>query len=312
MNKIDHTASAPDLTRIDLNLLVVFEALMAERHVGRAAARLHLSQSATSHALGRLREMLADPLFLRHPKGVAPTPRALALAAEVAEALARVRRIVAPPAPFDPATLKRGFAVGATDYAVFVAIAPVLGRLQAAAPGVDLRISPVHQGDFVERFDRGELDLVLGNFPEVPRRLERFDLFEERFVGVVRRGHPRLDAGRLDLETFASLPQALVAFREPRGLVDEALAAQGLSRRVALTVSHFLALPFIIGASDLVGVLAERAASRLAQIAGLSVFELPLETPRWTLHLLRNRQRAEDPALAWLSDFIVEQLRADV
>lgn len=294
-----------DLSRADLNLLVVFEALMRERHVGRAAKRLFLSQSATSHALNRLRDLLGDPLFVRHPKGVEPTARAHALAGPIADALRQVRAIVARQAPFEPATLRRAFKIGATDYAVFVVLAPLIARLQAAAPSLDLRVLPVDQAAVAAAFDRGELDFALGNFPAPPHRIEALPLFEERFVGVVRRGHPALKRGRMDLETFAALPHALVSLRgDPHGRVDEALAPLGLKRRVAATVAHFLALPFLIGASNMVGVLAERAAVRMADTAGLSLFRLPLEVPSWTVHLLRSRQLGDAPEIAWFSDML--------
>ena len=295
-----------DLTRVDLNLLVVFEALMGERHVGRAAARLFLSQSATSHALGRLRELLGDPLFVRHPKGVEPTTRALALAGPVAAALEQVRAIVAPAAPFDPATLRRAFRVAATDHATLVVLAPLLSRLQAEAPGVDLRVLPMDREGVSGAFDRGEVDLAVGHFPEPPHRIETLALFEERFVGVARHGHPALAGGGPDLAAFAALPHALVSLRgDPHGLVDDALAPLGLRRRVAVTVAHFLALPFLVGASDMVGVLAERAALRLAGTVGLALFALPLDVPGFTVHLLCPRQLAQSPEVAWLSGLVL-------
>lgn len=295
-----------DLSRTDLNLLVVFDALMTERHVGRAAARLFLSQSATSHALGRLRELLGDPLFVRHPKGVEPTARARELSEAVADLLGRARAIVAPQSPFSPATLTRTFKIGATDYAVFVVLAPLLARMQAIAPGLDLRILPVDAGRVAEEFDRGDIDFAIGNFTEPPRRIEAVRLFTERFVGVVRRGHPSLVAGGMSLNTFVKTPHALVSLRgDAHGRVDEALEPLGLRRRVAVTVAHFLALPFVIGASDMVGVLAERAAMRMAETAGLSLFRLPIEVPPWDVHLLRARQLADRAEVKWFSDVLV-------
>jgi len=295
-----------DLTRHDLNLLVVFEALLRERHVGRAAERLFLSQSATSHALGRLREMLRDPLFVRHPKGIEPTSRALALAGPIADVLAQLRATLAHGAPFDPRELTRSFAIGATDYAVFVVLAPLLARLQARAPRLDLRVLPVDQASVAAAFDRATLDFAIGNFPDPPHRIEALPLFEERFVGVVRRGHPALKRGRIALETFASTPHALVSLGgDPHGRVDEALAPLGLKRRVAMTVAHFLALPFVIGTTDMIGVLAERAAVRLADTAGLTLFPLPLTMPNWSVHLLRSRQLRDTAEVAWFSELVV-------
>lgn len=294
-----------DLSRADLNLLVLFEALWAERHVGRAAQRMHLSQSATSHALNRLRDLLGDELFVRHPKGVEPTARARELAEPVDRALAQMRAILARPGPFDPAQLRRTFTVGATDYAVFVVLAPLIAHLQQEAPFVDLRIAPIDGGSMAGLLDRGEIDLALGNFPELPVRLEAVALFAERFVGVARRGHPALGRGGISLDDFVRVPHALVSLRgDPHGRMDEALERLGRSRRVAVTVVHFLSLPFVVGASDMIGVLAERAGVRMAETAGLSLFQLPVEVPAWTLHLVRPRQLAEERELAWLFDLI--------
>lgn len=296
------TAKPFDLTKADLNLLAVFEALMVERHVGRAAARLHLSQSATSHALGRLRDLLHDELFVRHPKGIEPTARARALAEPVTEVLARVRSIVAPPRPFDPSTLSRSFAIGATDYAAVAVVAPILATLQAEAPGVELRLLPIDGTSVVGGLDRGDLDLAIGNFPSLPQRVEAIPLFEERFVGVVRRGHPGLTDGRMDLATFVALKHALVSPRgDARGRVDEVLGQLGLERHVAVTVSGFLSLPFMLENSDMVGVLAECISQRLAETAGLHLFDLPVDLAPWTVHLCRLGQLAADPELGWLT-----------
>ncbi len=299
-----------DLTRCDLNLLVVFDALMRERHVGRAAERLFLSQSATSHALGRLRDMLGDPLFVRHPKGVEPTARAKALDAPIAELLAQIRQIVKPPAPFDPAALDRSFTIGATDYAVFVVLAPLLAGLQTLAPRLNLRVLPVDQMSVVSAFDRGVIDFAIGNFPDPPHRLEALPLFDERFVGIARCGHPALEDGKMSFADFAATPHALVSLTgDPHGRVDEALAPLGMTRRVAVTVAHFLALPFVVAASDMVGVLAERAALRMADTAGLTLFALPLAMSPWTVHLLRSRQLAQQPEIAWFSNVLTVSQR---
>src|SRR5262245_1738353 len=129
-----------DLSRADLNLLVLFEAVLEERHVGRAAERLNLTPSAVSHGLGRLRRMLNDPLFLRTPKGVAPTARAAALASPVADVLARVRSVIASAEPFDAATSTRRFTIGAPDGASAVILPPLLEELRRRAPGIDISV----------------------------------------------------------------------------------------------------------------------------------------------------------------------------
>lgn len=190
MHEIDHGSP---LSRVDLNLLRVFAAMWEERHVGRAAQRLALSQSASSHALARLREALGDELFVRHPKGVAPTPRAVALAPAILSTLSQLRAIFTSDAPFDPARLREQVTIGATDYAALVVVSPVLAAIQKSAPGLDVRIVPVDQSTVIDAIDKGMFDLAIGNFPSAPQRFACRVLFEERFVGIVRKGHPRID-----------------------------------------------------------------------------------------------------------------------
>jgi DNA-binding transcriptional LysR family regulator len=289
-----------DLTRIDLNLLVVFEALMRARHVGRAAEQLFLSQSATSHALNRLRELLADPLFIRNPRGVEPTPRARELDEPIAAVLASVRAIVRPSAPFDPAQLRRTFRLAAHDLAVLLVLAPIMPELLATAPGVNLRLHPVNTATVIDELDRGHVDLALVAFGNVPKRLQKIPLYKERFVAVARRNHPKLENGRMSLDAFVSLPHALVSWSgDAHGQVDDALEAQGLSRRIALTVTHFLALPFVIGSSDMICVMPCRAAMQMAETAELTLFPLPVKVDPYTSYIVLPQQLAAQPDMAW-------------
>src|SRR5262249_19748125 len=167
-----------DLRRADLNLLVVFQRLLAERHVGRAAKRLHVTQSAASHALGRLRTMFDDPLSVRHPKGVQPTSRALALAPAIADILERANTLLVSPGGFDP-NLPHTFTIGGTDLAVFTVLNPLIKRLRATAPKVDLRVRSLDGTRVVAAFDRQEIDCALVPFVEAPARIAREPLIEE-------------------------------------------------------------------------------------------------------------------------------------
>ena len=309
MNKID-------LTRFDLNLLVVMDALLAERHVGRAAERLHLSQSATSHALSRLRTTLDDPLFIRNPRGIEPTPLTLELGPPISALLEQVKRIARPRGPFDPASLDRTFTIGATDYAVLTVLTPAISLVQAAAPNVVLRIEPADHESVAHRLDLGELDLAIGSgsFTTTPHRFDVIPLFDERFVGIARRDHPSLrKRGKnvsMSLDEFVKLPHALVSPKgDPRGVVDLALEKAGRTRKVAVTCPNFLGVPFLVGSSDMVAAMAERAALRLAEAAKLCLFELPIQTPTWSVYLGRARGRATEPEIAWLTSIIVSATR---
>jgi DNA-binding transcriptional LysR family regulator len=305
-----------DLTRFDLNLLVVMEALMAERHVGRAAERLHLSQSATSHALSRLRTALDDPLFIRNPKGIEPTPLAIELAPRVATILEEIARVASPRGPFDPRKLKRTFNIGATDYAVVTVMARASAPIHAAAPGVVLHLAPTDRESAVQGLDSGELDLAIGpgTSANLPQRVKRITLFEERFVGIARRGHPNLTkrgkAHAMDLEAFVHSAHVLVSPKgDARGAVDVSLEKLGHRRRIVAMCPNFLAVPFVVGAGDLIAVIAERVAQRLAPAADLVCFELPFEVASWTVNLGFAAARSREPELAWLVDTIVAATR---
>lgn len=291
-----------DLTRVDLNLLVVFEALLVERHVGRAAHRLSLSQSATSHALGRLRALFDDPLFVRHPRGIEPTPRARELDQPVALALAQLRQLLRPTDPFDPATLQRTFTIAAHDYALAVLIPAVAATLQRQAPGVNLRCLSMHPSTVINSLDRGELDCALGGFVGVHAdRVARLPLFTDRFVGVARRGHPSVQDGKMALTDFAGAAHVLMS---PNGAdrdhIDDALAKCGLARRVMMTVPNFLAVATMLMTSDLIGVLPER----LALHATLAVFDLPLALDPIVCNMLALAPLARQNELAWLTTLL--------
>lgn len=301
-----------DLTRFDLNLLVVLEALWAERHVGRAADRLHLSQSATSHALSRLRTAFDDQLFIRNPRGIEPTPLAVELMPRVAAALESVRQVASPRGPFDPGHWQATLSVAATDHAVLTVIAPVLAKIQAAAPGLVLQLRPADMESALRMLDSGDLDIVLGSgsFAQIPQRLDCQLVHKERFVGIARQGHPALvKRGRkrhMELDDFTRLPHILVSPRgDARGAVDIALEALGRSRRVSATCPSFLAVPFMVGASESIAVIAERVALRLQETAQLSLFELPLALPGWEVFVIRARGRANEPALQWMTTMMV-------
>ncbi|VWB26840.1 LysR family transcriptional regulator [Burkholderia lata] len=301
-----------DLTRFDLNLLVVLEALWAERHVGRAAAKLHLSQSATSHALSRLRTAFDDQLFIRNPRGIEPTPLAVELMPQVVAVLESVRLVVSPRGAFDPGRFQGMLSVAATDHAVLTIIGPVLARIQAAAPNAVLKLRPADSESALRMLDSGELDIVLGagSFFQVPQRFECHIVHKERFVGIAHKGHPALvkrgNKLHMDLDDFVRLPHILVSPRgDARGAVDDALEALGRTRKVSTTCPSFLAVPFMVGASESIAVVAERVALRLQDTAQISLFELPLALPTWEVLVIRARGRANEPVVQWITSMMI-------
>ena len=248
-----------DLSRADLNLLTLFEAVLQEGHVGRAAECLHLSPSAVSHGLGRLRRLLDDPVFLRTPKGVVPTARALDLAQPIAEVLAGARRVLATAQPFDPATSTRAFTLGVPDGATSFLL-PLLARLRSEAPGLGLRLRQLLPTPAAEPpgnwdaawagLDARALDLAIGPFAEIPARFAATVLREEDFVIAARPGHPF--ARDPSLDAFCACAHIVTSQTgDPLGFVDMALARQGLSRRVALTVPSFFMALAVAASTDL-------------------------------------------------------------
>jgi DNA-binding transcriptional LysR family regulator len=289
-----------DLRRADLNLLVVFQVLLAERHVGRAAERLALTQSAASHALRRLRDLFGDPLFVRHPKGIEPTARALALAPAIADILSRARSVIASPA-FDP-TLACSFTIATIDLTLPTIIVPLIEHLRRAAPAIDLRVVPLVREHVVAAFDRQDIDMAILNFPDPPKRLARVPVLKDRYVGIARRGHPGLKGKSLTPKAYAALPHLLFSPRgDPKGIVDEPLAQlSGIRRRVVMTIPHISAAPSIVARTDLVAVIAERIARLYAAQHDLMLFDPPVSLPGFTISALTSAARTSDPALQWL------------
>ena len=292
---------------LDLNLLVALDALLETRHVTRASRELGLSQSATSHALARLREAMGDELLVRGAGGLVPTARAEALREPLRAALRAVEDAIEAPEPFDPATASRTFTVVAGDYVQLVLLPPLLARLAREAPGIDLRVAPAAPDEPDPRLAGGQIDMVLS----VPRRgfdaagIRARHLFDERFVCLVREDHPRVGA-TLTMDDYLTLPHALVApGGRPGGIVDTALAAMGKTRRIAVAVPHFLVVPHAIVGSDLVVTLAARAAAAFCRMLPLRVLEPPLELPDFSMTMYWHERAHRDPGHQWLRGVLV-------
>jgi DNA-binding transcriptional LysR family regulator len=310
-----------DLSRVDLNLLVLFRVVLDERHVGRAAARLNLTPSAVSHALGRLRDLLKDPLFLRTPKGVVPTARAMELGQPVAEILARVESVIASSAPFDPATSNRRFVIGAPDAVLASGMTSLLPRIEAKAPHVDIgliHLMPVRRGGSVkepwqgslEMLEKRELDLALLPLHSVPPRFEARRLYAEDFVVAMRKGHAFARAP--SEASFCRSRHLLVSLDgDPVGFVDEMLAKRGLERRVALTVPTFMMALAHLSSSDLIAALPRRLVLRHAAQFGLVFVDLPFKRKSDSIEAIATKAAMRDAGIAWLMQTTVALFAPD-
>ncbi|MFL1463247.1 LysR family transcriptional regulator [Roseococcus sp. DSY-14] len=298
-----------DLSQLDLNLLRVFDAVARERHVTRAAQRLHLSQPAVSNALARLRAALGDELFLRRPGGVEPTAFAQALAAPVAEALDRLAETLAAQAPFDPATARRVFSVGVSEYAEAVLAPRLVARLGAEAPGCLLAFRHADRTNAEALLERGEAAMAVAVLPEPTALYTRIRLLPEGFLTLMRPGHP-LAEGELTLERFLSVPHLLHSPNGSRdGAMDWALEQEGRQRRLGAVVAHLSAVPAILLGTDLVISLSARLAGALAAAHGLLLRDPPVEVRHTRLSLVFHRRFEADQGHAWLRRLILAEAR---
>jgi DNA-binding transcriptional LysR family regulator len=287
----------------DLNLLIVFDAVMQERSVTRAGSRIGLSQPAMSHALNRLRYMLKDELFVRTPEGMVPTPRAELLAQPLRNALSEMQ-LALEPAVFDPAASDRRFALAVNNYAAVVLAPPLVAAVSAAAPAVRLDLRPSGTLDIVDRLDRGDLDLTIGSMDGPGERFAAAPLLEDPFVMVMRRGHP---AGqrKLSAAAFAAVPHLEISSsREDTGFIDRWLAERGLARRIALRAPYLSAAPILVQ-SDLVATLSQRIAQEFVRHHPLQLHKPPYDSPRVRTVMVWHRRLDRHPAHRWLRDVIL-------
>lgn len=290
-----------NLATIDLNLLVAFEALFVERSVTVAAQRLHLGQPAMSAALGRLRTLFKDELFIRIGKEMQPTSKALEIAPGIIAALQQIRQTLETSQVFDCVSSGRCFTLGSSDYTSYVVIPHLLKFCQNQAPGLDLRLIGYEKDSVGELLEQGVIDVALGVFPHPPQQTNCIALFQEHFVGIARLGHPAIINGAIALETYALLPHALVTLRrDASGEIDKALARHHLQRRIVVTTPHMLALPALISTTELVTALPHRIAARLGSWHHLELFKLPVELETWTVSMLWSRLADKDTANRWL------------
>lgn len=299
-----------DLSRTDLNLLVLFQAVFEEGHVGRAARRLNLTASAVSHGLGRLRVLLKDPLFLRTPKGVVPTERAAQLGPPIADILARLRQVVSAAEPFDPAKSRRTFTIGAPDAVMAVMLPPLLPALCRAAPNVDIRMHqllPPHGSRTNEsawapalaQLDARAVDIAIAPMKNVPARFVQQALYEEDFVIASRAGHPYTKSPSLD--NFCKMQHLLVSLTgEGHGFVDDLLAQRGVARRVTLTVPNFMLALGLLGETDFIAALPRHLVAMHATQFKLASTEPPMPLRSDPLCAVASKAAMMDAGVAWL------------
>jgi DNA-binding transcriptional LysR family regulator len=288
---------------LDLNLLLVFDAVLRERSVVRAADALALSQPAVSHALNRLRHALQDKLFVRTPSGMMPTPRAEELALPVRKALDDLQLAVEGNS-FDPASADRRFTIAVNNYAAMVAVGPIVAAVRAQAPKVRLSLVPSGTLNLIDKLDRGELDLAIAARTLEGERFASRLLIEDRFVAVLRGGHPALSK-RLTIAALAELKHlAISSSGENLDFLDTFLQARKSVRSIASDVPY-LSAGAVLVQSNLVAILGRKLAVEFRRAFPVEFRDLPFEAPKLQSVINWHRRFDDLPAHRWLRDTII-------
>jgi DNA-binding transcriptional LysR family regulator len=316
--------------RTDLNLLKVFDAVYEERNLVLAGKRLNLTQSAVSHALGRLRELVGDELFMRTGKGMVPTGRAAAMAPALRDSLRRIEATLGGER-FEPQESTRRFVIAANDHLTAVIVAPLSRQLQQVAPGVDLVIRPSTRLDLAEQIDLGRIDLAIGIFAQVPNRLNTRKLMSQGEAILMRRGHPAARR-KLTVRDMAKYPLLTVSvggqeegavggFILERGLarqsemfdrqaLEEALQREQEVSRGRVTVPHSLAIPELLRDTDMLSIVPASLAVALVKSSDLLRREVPYRAEKSTIRAVWHGRDEHDAGHVWLREMVAKTAQA--
>jgi DNA-binding transcriptional LysR family regulator len=267
-----------DIRKVDLNLLVVFDVLLRLQSVTRTAEELGMSQPAMSLALNKLRSAFSDPLFVRGSRGLSPTPRAERLAVPVRHVLDQIKNDVLRQPSFEPATTDRTFTFNMADVGELVFLPRLYAYVRTVAPGANIRTVSTPPAQLAEAMRSGEVDLAVGYFPHLQgAAMYQQRLFSHSFVCILRKDHP-LSAEQITKKQFLEAEHAVVQQEgKSHELFEEALAAQGLERRIVLSIPHFLAIPLVIAETDLIVTVPYAIGMSFARMANLRTLRPPIQ-----------------------------------
>lgn len=301
--------STKNLANLDLNLLKAFDALTRTHSVTLAADELGLTQPAVSHALRRLREWFDDPLLVRASRGLQPTPLALAAGEKVREALRLIEECNGMHAQFDPATSERNFTLFLTDIGDITLVPDLLERMRSIAPRAKLRTLGLPFEQAGRMLESGGADLAVTVLPVLNAGFFQQALFRERYVCIVRKGHPDIGE-QMSVAQFRAASHALVV-SEGTGheVIEHTMVQQGLLPNVVLRLSHFAAMPHVVAQSDLVATVPRRLALSIAPLHDLRVLEHPLRLATFQVRQFWHLRTQKDPAHVWLRGQMRELFR---
>lgn len=293
------------ISRFDLNLFVVLDTIASEGNITRASQKLHLTQPAVSHALGRLREQLGDPLFVRQGTQMLPTPYARTLLGPVREALQALEKSIAEEPAFDPATARRTFHLGLRDVFEATMLPPLVTRLQQEAPGIELASVRIDRRDVESELAAGTLDLALDVPLAMGETIRQRRVSRDRLVVVARPDHPALGE-MLDLDTYLAQSHVLVSSRRKGwGLEDHELNREGKRRHIALRCQHYFAACRVVSRTDLLLTMPEQYARIASAQYGNRIHPFPLPTQALDAHLYWHAGADRDPANRWLREQLI-------
>lgn len=300
-------APCPGQPLLDLNLLLVFEAMLLHQNVTAAAAHNGLTQSAMSNALGRLRRHYDDPLFVNTRSGMLPTPRALKLARPLTRALTLVRAADQREEAFDPEQSKRTYRFHMTDIGEMVFLPPLVKRLDEMGATVKVETTQLPSSEIAERLESGEIDFAAGYLPSLSKSVEQAPLFRETYVCVTRRAHPAGLNGGLTLDKFQAGSHVLIeSMGSDHKNVERRLAEKGIKRAFALRVPHYLVIPMIVSGTDYMVTVPRRAAEAFATLSSLRIHPMPVAIPSFDVSLFWHPRFRDDPPIQWMRDLMIE------
>lgn len=295
-----------NLAGVDLNLLVVFDALMSEQHLTRAAEKIGLSQPATSNALARLRKLFNDDLFIKTSKGMTPTPRAVELADPIRQALLQIQSTITTEPQFIPETSERIFRLGMDDYTELVFLPSLLQKIEQLAPKVKIQVWWTNWMRSPKLLDVDEIDVAVGYCPQWQPWHQRQLLYEESFICVA--SSKRLQTRKaITLEEYVVASHLLVSPKEDiAGMVDKILREQNLTRHVAISVPNFLIVPYILVNTGLIATLPTQLAKTFVEGGPLQASPLPFQMPGFSVDMLWHSKNDLEPGHQWLRNLIIQ------
>ena len=299
-----------DIDSIDLNLLATFDAIERERSITLAANRIGVTQPAMSNALARLRRIFNDPLFVRTGRKMQPTPFAQRLAEPIRQSCALINYALRMDKGFEPSKSTQTFIFYMTDIGEVVNLPVILNHMQRVAPHITIKVASILQQDLQKAMAEGEVNIALGPFPGLKAEFFEQRLYSDSFVCIARAGHPKV-RNTLTYKQFCEIPHVVVESAGHEAAFERIIRRQKVDRRIAVTVPHFMALPVIIGDSDLIATIPLRAAESFSYLAKIKLFKVPIELPSYDIKQHWHERFHRDPANQWMRNTLAELFLGD-